>query len=97
MDLGTILDQLSNLQDDHCIFAARPWTSASRAIAMPLGVDFQTPKEVSDQELDYFLEVHVAKEALEVFGDHAPTRAERHRLLIFYAESDAYPDWVFDR
>lgn len=96
MDLGTILDQVSTLQDDLCIFAEKPWTPESRAIALPLGADFQTPKEISDQGMDYFLEVNVAKEVLEVFGDCGPTQEERHRLLIFYAENDAYPGWVYD-
>jgi len=97
MNLGTILDQVSTLQDDLCIFAKKPWVPESHAIAVPLGADFKTPNEISDQGMDYFLEVNVAKEVLEVFGDRAPTKEERHRLLIFYAENDAYPDWVYDR
>ncbi|MBW8371479.1 MAG: hypothetical protein K0M66_10995 [Thiobacillus sp.] len=97
MDLGTIIDQVSSLQDDLCIFAKKPWTPASQAVATTLGADFKTPKEISDQGMDYFLEAHVAKEVLEVFGDHAPTLEEKRQLLIFYAENDAYPDWVYDR
>jgi hypothetical protein len=97
MNLGTIFEQIPSLQDELCIFAVKPWTSTSSAAVAALGPDFQTPQEISDQGLDYFLEVHVAKEVLDVFGDHAPTVDERHQLLIFYAENDAYPNWVYER
>lgn len=95
MNLETILDQVLNMQDDLCIFAKKPWTPTSQAVAVTLEADFGTPKELSDQGMEYFLEVHVAKEVLEVFGDRVPTKEEQRQLLIFYAENDAYPDWVY--
>lgn len=44
-----------------------------------------------------FLEVHVAHEVLRVFDDKPPTMEEKLRLLIHYAENDAYPEWVYTR
>lgn len=55
------------------------------------------PSEVAARGLDYFLEVNIAKEVLEVLGKKAASREEKVKLLIFYAENDAYPDWVFER
>ena len=96
MKLATAIDQLSNLDDDLCIFARRPWLPDSAVVVSALAAGFQTPRHVIDQELDCFLEVHVAKEVLEVFGSRKPTQDECHRLLIFFAENDAYPNWVYD-
>jgi regulator of sirC expression with transglutaminase-like and TPR domain len=98
MKLGTLIDRLPNgLDDSLCIFAAKPWSANSSAAAVQLDDGFRPPKEVIDQGLVYFLEVHVANETLEVFGDHAPTEAEKRDLLIFYAENDAFPEWVYTR
>jgi regulator of sirC expression with transglutaminase-like and TPR domain len=98
MKLGTLIERLPNgLNDSLCIFAAKPWSASSPAAAVQLDDGFQPPKEVTDQGLVYFLEVHVANETLEVFGDRTPTEAEKRDLLIFYAANDAFPEWVYKR
>lgn len=98
MDLGTLIDRLpGGLDDKLCVFAAKPWSATSPAVAVQLDDEFKPPKEVLEQGLVYFLEVHVANEALEVFGDRQPSAAEKRKLLIFYAENDAFPDWVYAR
>jgi hypothetical protein len=98
MDLGTFIDRLPGGLDDRlCIFAAKPWSATSPAVAVHLDDDFKPPKEVLEQGLVYFLEVHVANETLEVFGDRQPSATEKQNLLIFYAENDAFPDWVYAR
>lgn len=98
MDIGTLIDRLPGGLDDRlCIFAAKPWSAASPAVAVSLDDEFKPPKEVLELGLAYFLEVHAANEALEVFGDRPPSEAEKRNLLIFYAENDAFPDWVYAR
>jgi hypothetical protein len=98
MDLGNLIDLLPDgLDDSLCIFAAKPWTGTSAAAAVQLDAAFKPPKEIEDRGLIYFLEVHVANEALEVFGDRPPTGTEKRDLLIFYAENDAFPGWVYRR
>ncbi|MFN5046743.1 hypothetical protein [Roseateles sp.] len=98
MDLGTLIDSLpSGLDDGLCIFAAKPWSATSPAVAVQLDGEFKPPKEISEQGLVYFLEVHVANETLEVFGDRQPSSIEKRDLLIFYAENDAFPGWVYAR
>lgn len=95
MSLASILERLADLDDSSCIFARKPWGPDSIAEVASLEANFDAPKEVSAQSLEYFLEVHVAKEVVEVFGERKPSASEVERLLIFYAENDAYPDWVY--
>jgi hypothetical protein len=98
MDLGTFIDRLPGGFDDGlCIFAAKPWSATSPAAAVQLDDQFRPPKDVLEQGLAYFLEVHVANEVLEVFGDRPPNATEKRNLLIFYAENDAFPEWVYAR
>ena len=94
--LMTIIDGLPGLPEDACIFARKPWSITSEAVAAPLGAEFQVPPNLTEAGLAYFLEVSVAKEVLEVLGD-SPSIKEQQQLLIFYAENDAYPDWVYKR
>lgn len=96
MDLCTLIDRLpGDLDDRLCIFAAKPWSSNSVAIAVELSDESKPPEDVVQQGLAYFLEVHVAKEVLRVFGDRRPSQAEKQNLLLYYAENDAYPEWVY--
>ena len=55
------------------------------------------PAEMKGLGMEYFLEVVVAKEVCEAFGDRRPTDSEIARLLMFYAENDAFPDWLYER
>jgi hypothetical protein len=98
MDLGTLINRLPvDLDDGLCIFAAKPWSGTSPAAVVPLDDKFSPPPEVVEQGLSYFLEVHICIEVLEVFGDRQPSSDEKRNLLIFYAENDAFPNWVYDQ
>jgi hypothetical protein len=46
--------------------------------------------------MDYFLEASTAREALAVFDGRATTLEERIRLLLYFAENDAFPGWVYE-
>jgi len=96
--LACLLDvakHLSSLSEDLCIVAVRPWSenSACQLVAMPDGV---TRSELARGNLEYFLEVFVAREVCEVLGTRRPTPHEIAQLLVFYAENDAYPSWVYE-
>ena len=95
LKLDQIIEKLDRLADDQCVFARKPWSRDSGAIVAPLAENFQVPTNVSTLGMDYFLEVHVVKEVLEVLGDRNLSKEDRLKLLIFYAENDAYPDWVY--
>ena len=92
--LVEIVDSLEMLDEDHCIFARKPWSTNTLATVGPLTDDFRVPAEVGE-EFEYFLEVYVAIEVLEVFGTRQPNLQERRNLIFYYAENDAYPDWVY--
>lgn len=95
MKLGNLLDQIDSLDEDHCIFATKPWTSESEADVCPLGAKGEPPPELLSKGYDYFLEVHIAKEVLETLSGRAATQQQKQDLLLFYAENDAYPNWVY--
>ncbi|WP_426323387.1 hypothetical protein [Pseudoduganella sp. R-43] len=97
MNLGEILENFEELGDDEVIFAEKPWNHSARAEIGHLDSECRVPESIRSIGLSYFLEVITAKEALEVFGDKPPTVEERSALLLFYAENDAFPDWVFER
>ena len=98
MKLINALDQIQETQDENndVIFAKKPWTLDSEADVRPLDVDLHVPKEIVDIGLTYFLEINIAKEVLEVFEERVPTDEERYAVLIYYAENDAYPDWIYN-
>jgi hypothetical protein len=95
MKLQDALDQVDQVSDDRVIFARKPWTLESEAEIAVFDADFRVPAEIGSRGLEYFLEVSIAIEALEVFGDRTPTTDERRALLLYYAENDAYPEWVY--
>lgn len=93
--LAEVLDSLEALNEDNCIFARKPWRTDALAIVALLTDDFRIPAEMTDEGFEYFLEVHVAKDVLKVFENRQPTPQECRDLLLYYAENDAYPDWVY--
>lgn len=97
MNLGQLIDNLDDLTKGQCIFARKPWTSQSEAIAAPLGKDFRVPPDLAARGLAYFLEMPLIEEVLEVLGDRPASKEDKLKLLIFYAENDAYPSWVYER
>lgn len=93
--LAELLDHIHELPDSECIFARKPWPADSEAVTALLGEKHEVPSDITTLGFEYFLKVHVAKEVLEVLSGRKVSKDEKLRLLIFYAENDAYPDWVY--
>ena len=74
---------LDTLDEDDVIYARKPWSPTAAAM---IG-----PDDLEPAGFEYFLEVSVAREVLE---GPLLTLDERVRLLLHYAEYDAYPDWL---
>lgn len=89
------LDQVQQLGEGKVIFARKPWALDAEADIGVLDENLSVPGSMKSRGLEYFLEADVAKEVLEVFGDRDPTVQEIRALLLFYAENDAYPEWVY--
>jgi hypothetical protein len=96
MNLEQIIVGLHELSDDACIFARKPWLPSTEATVAPLAENFEVPASMSSRGFEYFLEVHVAKEVLEVLDNRRSCKDAELKLLIFYAENDAYPNWVYE-
>ncbi len=98
MTLQDALNGLDKLDDDDVIFARRPWTAESEAEIGRFDASSRIPAEQTSRSLEYFLEVFVAREdVLDGIEAYSLTPAERNALIIYYAEFDAFPEWLFER
>ncbi len=97
MRLMELVKQLDTLDLDAIICVQRPWSPEAECIITRPAADFGVPPDVKESGFAYFLEVNVVQDVLRVFGDNAPTEDERMHVLIYYAENDAYPEWVYER
>ena len=100
MQLRELLASVDTLGEDQMICARRPWTLASEAIPTHPTKEWGVPEDVKLAGFEYFLDVHTAREVLGVFEQEDAvdeTQDRRIRLLMFYAEYDAFPDWVYER
>ena len=90
-----LVGKLPSLDDHSWIIAERPWSELSQSLLVtaPAGA---TSAQLAVGTLEYFLDVSVAKEVCEVFGARVPSTPEVAKLLLFYAENDAFPDWVYE-
>ncbi|MFI6623078.1 hypothetical protein [Streptomyces sp. NPDC050528] len=89
--MPSLLDLLQSLEQqpaEAVIYAAKPWTAASDAVAAA----FDAPPH----GLAYLLEVVLAQDVLEVWSSwrHGarPSPLEKCQAVIHYAEHDAYLD-----
>lgn len=97
MTLDEAVKQLDMLGDDATLFVRRPWAADAECLATALDEELRVPQHVKDAGFHYFLEVSLAREVFEVFEETPPTNDERVSLLLYYAENDAYPEWVYQR
>lgn len=96
MKLSDAIDQLLSEGDSAVIFAKKPWELNSEAEIGELDENCRVPAEIKDRGFAYFLEAPTAREVLEVFGNYKASGSQIRALLIYYAENDAYPQWVYD-
>jgi hypothetical protein len=97
VQLRELVANLEQLDDDQIICVVQPWTSGAEARLTPPDDRLAVPDDVKRAGFAYFLEVHVAKEVIGVFGEKPGSVDEKVRLLLEYAETDAYPEWVYHR
>jgi hypothetical protein len=97
MKLINLLADYRSLNDKLTIYAeANPeWGPKSEAAVILPNMDGDThPIEVAGVQLQYMLEVRIAKEVIKVWsqwrGGRKPTPEEACEAVIFYAQNDAY-------
>lgn len=93
--LAEIVTKFDELEDLATLFVRRPWTASSECAVILFENGISQVKFTAPAGLEYFLEIHVALEALEVFTG-PPTLQQSVDLLVFYAENDAFPEWAFE-
>jgi|SRR5579864_1583828 len=74
-----------------------PWTADAEARVVELDEEYRLPTDALSDGLRYFLETLVAQEVLDVLRNR-PTKSttdDACRLLLYYAENDAYPEWIY--
>ena len=92
MTLLEIVQNLENLDEEGTIYAKQPWTAGSSAVVAREPDGGGLPTEAERQNLDYFLEVSIAREFLEDWTNNrpsSPTSQEKCERIIRYAIDDA--------
>ena len=92
--LRSIVADLNAHPDEHMICARKPWSGLSDAVVTEPTEELGVPAKVREDGYEYFLEVFIAHEVLGVFSEPRGLD-DQVRLLIHYAEHDAYPEWAF--
>lgn len=94
MKLIDIANELESLDDNYVITCSgKPNWSPDSSASLVLVEEFSEPS--NDVFIpNYFLEVFIAKEVLDVWknwrNERIPTADERCEALIYYAKNDAY-------
>jgi hypothetical protein len=80
------------------ICVRKPWTAHAESCVVDLDEESRIPQDASTGGYEYFLEASVAREVLDVLRDRLSkfTTEDACRLLIYYAEKDAYPEWIMN-
>ena len=93
MNLGEIITTLAS-DDTRTIVARRPWSANSEARLVTLTNEYRVPSDVLREGFEYLLEVDIALN--EVLGERASrlSPAQKIEAVVYYAENDAYPDWL---
>jgi hypothetical protein len=93
LNLALIIANLSS-GDMRTIVAKRPWTASSEARLVSLTAEGRVPSDVLSEGFEYFLEVDIALD--EVLAELASSLSPAQRIaaVVFYAENDAYPEWL---
>ncbi len=89
-----LIERLAELDDEDTIFACEPWTEDSDAMVAPQDptVQYGIPPEAAEAAMQYFLEVHIAREVVEGWLnnlDEKPTLTAICQIVIQYAIYDA--------
>ena len=93
MKLSDIVAGLETSDDSLCIVAKRLWTGDSEAKLVRFTEDFRIPREALSDGYEYFLEVSTARDEV-LTGPVALSDEQRIAAVIYYAENDAFPEWL---
>lgn len=91
--LADIVGQVDGYDSDAVIFVEAPWGGDARATVVAAD-DAEAGLMAEQQGMNYFLEVHLAREMLEVWSawrdNRRPSLADAVAASIYYAQRDAF-------
>ena len=88
------LVQNPNQAESATICARRPWTADSDVYLVAVGTS-KIPEQVVGNGYEYFIEGWILRDVLEIPETKRYSERQKADLIIFYAENDAYPPWIF--
>ncbi len=94
MKLSQAIETVINADDSSVVFAEKPWQFDSNAIIDNLDENYRVPQHIHDAGFEYFLESELIHELAEIKTEKNFSLEKLIELIIYYAEYDAYPDWV---
>ena len=83
MTLDEALAKLESLDEEDTLYVVRPWSGGAECVIAPTGS--------KPAGYEYFLDAATALEVLDVLDEEQRTPEKVRKLLIYYAENDAYP------
>jgi hypothetical protein len=91
MKLREILNKSDELGEYDVVYAKRPWSLDTEACIIRYGPDESVPRLLSDSFYEYFLESALIHDIRTQVEDAGNPIAEAMRVILYYAENDAYP------
>ena len=95
MTLEELVELIDTLDDEHVICVRPPWHAGSDALVVALEPGRRIPQSVTEAGFQYFLQVAVVREVLDVFKNRPVTRAVTLKSLVHYAVHDTLPEWLY--
>jgi hypothetical protein len=95
MTLDEVVIRLDDLGEDDILCVRAPWAPEADCVVATPGPSLEVPKATLDAGYSYFLEVHVAREVIGALSEGRASLKDKVKLLIHYAQNDAYPDWIY--
>ena len=83
--------------DGTTICVRRPWRADSDACLVSVAPMSKIPEHVIDDGYEYFLEISILREILEMPEAENLSEQAKVNLAIYYAENDAYPPWIHEK
>lgn len=91
MTLREILNKSDELSEYDVVYATRPWSLESEARVIRYEANEHVPRLLSDSSYEYFLESALIRDIRMQVEDAGNPTAEALRVILYYAENDAYP------
>ena len=94
MTLEEAILEVLSADDSAVIFAKKPWVNGADSIISTLDDELKVPVKLKNQGFHYFLEYSLIDELNLIRAERTIDDAKFIQVVIFYAENDAYPEWI---